>query len=62
MNGFVSAHASGTHWADITRHCLSDLGPVTAENALGFVYVTDHLADDFQAIVDDYVKSRFTRT
>ncbi|WP_374377272.1 FIST C-terminal domain-containing protein [Dongia sp.] len=53
MNGrFASAHASGSHWADITRQCLSELGPVTAENALGFVYVTDHLANDLSAIVD----------
>jgi small ligand-binding sensory domain FIST len=49
---FASAHASGTHWADITRACLADLGPVPRENALGFIYVTDHLAQDLPAIVD----------
>ena len=49
---FASAHASGTHWADITRACLAALGPVERENALGFVYVTDPLANDLGAIVD----------
>ncbi|WP_374652575.1 FIST N-terminal domain-containing protein [Dongia sp.] len=58
MSGtFASAHASGAHWADITRSCLAQLGPVGRENAqgsaaLGFVYVTDHLANDMEAIVD----------
>jgi len=55
-SNFASAHASGTHWADITRACLTELGPVPRENArqnmLGFVYVTDHLAGDLDAIVD----------
>lgn len=49
---FASAHASGTHWADITRACLAELGPVGRANMLGFVYVTDHLAGDLDAIVD----------
>ena len=49
---FASAHASGKHWADITRACLAALGHVSRENALGFVYVTDHLANDLPAIVD----------
>jgi small ligand-binding sensory domain FIST len=49
---FASAHASGTHWADITRACLAALGSVEQENALGFVYVTDPLANDLGAIVD----------
>jgi small ligand-binding sensory domain FIST len=49
---FASAHASGTHWADITRACLTALGPVEREHALGFVYVTDPLANDLGAIVD----------
>jgi small ligand-binding sensory domain FIST len=53
MSGsFASAHASGTHWADITRACLATLGPVARENALGFVYVTDHLATHLASIVD----------
>lgn len=49
---FASAHASGTHWAEITRACLAGLGQVARENVLGFVYVTDHLAGDLDAIVD----------
>lgn len=52
LPSFVSAHARGAHWADITRACLADLGPVPRENTLGFVYVTDHLAQDLPAIVD----------
>ncbi len=53
MSGnFASAHASGSHWADITRACLAALGPVERKNALGFVYVTDPLAHDLGAIVD----------
>lgn len=53
MSGnFASAHASGTHWAEITRACVAELGKLARENALGFVYVTDHLAGDLDAIVD----------
>jgi small ligand-binding sensory domain FIST len=46
-----SAHASGAHWADITRQCVAKIGPV-ASHALGFIYVTDHLAPHLPAIVD----------
>jgi small ligand-binding sensory domain FIST len=46
-----SAHARGTHWADITRQCLTALGKVDP-GELGFVYVTDHLAQHLPAIVD----------
>jgi small ligand-binding sensory domain FIST len=46
-----SAHARGTHWADITRQCLTALGKVDP-GELGFVYVTDHLAPHLPAIVD----------
>lgn len=52
LPAFASAHASGSHWADITRACLDQLGPVPRERSLGFVYVTDHLAQDLPAIVD----------
>lgn len=53
MSGsFASAHASGTHWAEITRTCVAELGQIARDNALGFVYVTDHLAGDLDAIVD----------
>jgi small ligand-binding sensory domain FIST len=46
-----SAHARGEHWADITRQCLGAIGKVEA-GELGFVYVTDHLAQHLPAIVD----------
>lgn len=46
-----SAHAGGGHWADMTRQCLERIGPA-AKGALGFVYVTDHLAPHLPAIVD----------
>lgn len=57
LPAFASAHASGAHWADITRACVTQLGPMPREGAqdhthLGFVYVTDHLANDLSAIVD----------
>lgn len=50
-----SAQARGSHWADITRACLEQMGLDQARpnpTDLGFVYVTDHLAPHLPAIVD----------
>ncbi|TDQ84312.1 small ligand-binding sensory domain FIST [Dongia mobilis] len=50
-----AAHAGasriGTHWADLTRHCLARIGPLQRDE-LGFVYASDHLAPHLPAIVD----------
>jgi len=48
---FRSAFGTGSHWADIARSCLDRIGKGGPDD-LGFVYVTDHLAPDLPAIVD----------
>jgi small ligand-binding sensory domain FIST len=54
---FRVAHAtgeagSGSHWSDLTRRALADLGELRTTQGLGLVYVTDHLAAHFSEIVD----------
>lgn len=43
MPTFRHAHASAADWREAAQSCLADLGEGTA--SLGFVYVTDQLAD-----------------
>jgi small ligand-binding sensory domain FIST len=45
---FISAAASGTDWRETTRRVLEDLeqGGGTADMNVGFLYLTDSLADD----------------
>lgn len=51
MNGrFSSAIAEGEDWADAAKACLHRLDPIPEAN-LGFVYVTDALADQLGSIV-----------
>jgi len=55
---FRVAHAGAgdgesAHWADLTRRCLAALADAPKGDAtLGFVYVTDHLANHLGEIVD----------
>ena len=66
MNPFRFAHAEGEDWRQIADACLTRLGPVPATANLGFLYVTDSLADDLGELlghlssatgVDDWVGS-----
>ena len=47
---FLAAHASGAEWRDAAGQIIVALQPVTAAHRLGFVYVTDHYADDLADI------------
>ncbi|MET4697769.1 small ligand-binding sensory domain FIST [Constrictibacter sp. MBR-5] len=49
---FRAGHAAGTAWQPVIRRCLDDLGRLPADANLGFVYVTDALANDMQRILD----------
>lgn len=48
---FKAAHASGADWSAAVRACLSGLEPLPARANLGFIYITDPLADDMSSIV-----------
>lgn len=51
MNGrFSSAIGEGQDWSDAAKDCLERLDPVPEAN-LGFLYVTDHLADQLGSIL-----------
>jgi small ligand-binding sensory domain FIST len=47
---FSFAHASGASWEAMTSECLSRLGPLPAKANLGFVYVTDVVGENLDAI------------
>ncbi len=54
MTGFAAAHATGQGWADIAKACVESLRRQGAESDganLGFLYVTDALADDLTSIL-----------
>ena len=47
---FLAAHASGAQWRDAAGEIILALQPVTAAHRLGFLYVTDHYAQDLKDI------------
>ncbi|NIP74217.1 MAG: histidine kinase [Gammaproteobacteria bacterium] len=51
MKRFLTAAAEGRDWRTATNACLDALGETPPEANLGFVYVTDRLADELGAIV-----------
>ena len=51
MSRFQVAHATGNDWQGAASACLAALGAVPAGANLGFLYVTDHLAGDVDAIL-----------
>jgi small ligand-binding sensory domain FIST len=52
MAAFRSAHAAHDDWREATEACLATLGEAAPRNCLGFLYVTDRLASDLEAILD----------
>ncbi|HYN79101.1 MAG TPA: FIST N-terminal domain-containing protein, partial [Lamprocystis sp. (in: g-proteobacteria)] len=46
MQPFRYAHAEGADWREIADDCLGQIGPVPGGVNLGFLYVTDSLADE----------------
>ena len=43
---FKLGHATGPDWRAATEGCLAAIGPPDAEDNIGFVYFTDHVAGD----------------
>jgi small ligand-binding sensory domain FIST len=52
MDAFRVAHAAGSDWQTVTSACLPALGAVDELANLGFLYATDHLADDLPRILE----------
>jgi small ligand-binding sensory domain FIST len=52
MTGFSFGHASGSGWRESVQSCLAALGAVPETGNLGFLYVTDALADHMGAVLD----------
>ena len=53
LDGFKSSHASAPNWQSATDACLAGLLPIPASANLGFVYVTDAVAGNLEALLDD---------
>ncbi|MEQ8505261.1 MAG: FIST N-terminal domain-containing protein [Rhodospirillales bacterium] len=51
MSTFRHAHAGGGDWAEIVRDCARQLEPLPEGANLGFLYVTDALAEDLASIL-----------
>lgn len=52
MTAFAVAHAEGSAAAELVASCAGQLAEAGVAAALGFVYATDALSEDFPAIVD----------
>jgi small ligand-binding sensory domain FIST len=52
MDAFRVAHAAGSDWQSVTSACLASLGAVDEAANLGFLYATDHLAEDLPQILE----------
>ena len=51
MNAFRFGHAAGDDWHEAVDQCLTALGPVPETGNLGFLYVTDDLAEYMEEVL-----------
>jgi small ligand-binding sensory domain FIST len=51
MSQFHYGHAAGTGWRQTADACLRQLGEIPSEASLGFLYVTDQVADDLSDVL-----------
>ena len=51
MTFFRTAHATADDWAHAAKDCVDRLGAIPAGVNLGFVYVTDVVAEDFSSVL-----------
>ncbi len=51
MTWFKAVHAAADDWAHAVKACTDQIGNLPEDANLGFVYVTDILADDFSSIL-----------
>ena len=56
MDRFSVGHSGGADWHAAVEACAARLDPAPAGANLGFVYATDHFADDFGKIVATLVE------
>lgn len=52
MDPFRFGHAAASDWRDAVDRCLTQIGTVPATANLGFIYVTDRLADALDEILE----------
>lgn len=52
MHPFRYAHAAAEDWRSVAADCLDQIGSVPATANLGFLYVTDALAEDLEDLLD----------
>ncbi|MCG6863604.1 MAG: FIST C-terminal domain-containing protein [Chromatiaceae bacterium] len=57
MAGFSFGHASGDSWREVVKRCLAALRPLPQGGNLGFLYVTDALADHMDDVLDHFRRS-----
>lgn len=51
MQPFKFGHASHSHWQEAAQACLKQVEPVSYEDNLGFLYVTDALIEELPTIL-----------
>ncbi|MCW9034350.1 MAG: FIST C-terminal domain-containing protein [Rhodospirillales bacterium] len=59
MSGFKAVQVVGEDWAHVAQSIVDGLGPAGQSNNLGFIYLTDFLADDLTSILT-YLRQRTT--
>jgi len=52
MNQFLLAHGAGKDVDELLNDCLQQLGDIPPEATLGFLYISDHLADRAEYILN----------
>ena len=57
MNGFKAVQVVGEDWAHVAQSIVDGLGPAAQKANLGFIYLTDFLADDLSSILT-YLRQR----
>ena len=49
---FVAAHAAADDWRTASAECLAQLGQAKSRANIGFLYVSDRLADNYDDILE----------
>ena len=57
MNNFKAVHVVGEDWAHVAQSIVDGLGPAADNANLGFIYLTDFLAEDLSSILT-YLRQR----
>ena len=57
MSGFKAVHAVGEDWAHVAQSVVDGLGETGRDANFGFLYATDHLAEDLGSVIT-YLRQR----